>query len=253
MAISQITYTNKEALNENASIPDINKVKADDMNEIKSVVNGNATELTNTNANATSLLQALGLDRDTYNQLATYALGDIVLHENKIWECTTAIDDHELWNPDHWAEIPLLTNKINDKMLPTENSSSNSTKRSYSCDYVNDLVKDVYSTNEVKTNKVWVDDNNIEHPIYRLEIRNVTLTTGTGRPIYYNINNKDKTIAVGGMMTNSVQQIPIPSYFGPNTFISLLDQTNTNSLNYDMTGFTNVTATVYVEYTKTTD
>lgn len=38
--MAQITYTNKVALNENLEIEDIYKVKASDMNEIKSVVNG---------------------------------------------------------------------------------------------------------------------------------------------------------------------------------------------------------------------
>ena len=99
--MAKITYTNKVAMNENASIPDINKVKADDMNEIKSVVNGNADD-------ATALLHTLGLDRDTYSQLSTYEVGAIVLHENKIWECTTKIEYHELWNPAHWTEISLL-------------------------------------------------------------------------------------------------------------------------------------------------
>lgn len=47
MAISNINYDTKVALYENSGIADINKVKADDMNEIKSVVNNNATELTN--------------------------------------------------------------------------------------------------------------------------------------------------------------------------------------------------------------
>lgn len=42
--MAQITYTNKVALNENPNIADINKVKADDMNEIKSVVNGLLTD-----------------------------------------------------------------------------------------------------------------------------------------------------------------------------------------------------------------
>lgn len=37
---NRITYDDKVALNENPLIPDINKVKADDMNEIKNVVNG---------------------------------------------------------------------------------------------------------------------------------------------------------------------------------------------------------------------
>lgn len=40
-----ITYNDKTALNVNPSIADINKVKASDMNEIKSVVNENAASL----------------------------------------------------------------------------------------------------------------------------------------------------------------------------------------------------------------
>lgn len=39
-----INYTNKSALNENADIADINKCNAVDMNEIKTVVNSNASE-----------------------------------------------------------------------------------------------------------------------------------------------------------------------------------------------------------------
>lgn len=45
--VTTITYNNKVAINENPNIADVNKVKDDDMNEIKSVVNNNATELSN--------------------------------------------------------------------------------------------------------------------------------------------------------------------------------------------------------------
>jgi len=45
MAIQNITYDNKEFLNQNVDVPLINKVTDDDLNEIKSVVNNNATEL----------------------------------------------------------------------------------------------------------------------------------------------------------------------------------------------------------------
>ena len=38
--MGKLTYLDKVALNENPDIPDINKVKAQDMNEIKNVVNG---------------------------------------------------------------------------------------------------------------------------------------------------------------------------------------------------------------------
>lgn len=44
--MAQITYDDKVALYENTDIADINKVKADDMNEIKSVVNENNTNTT---------------------------------------------------------------------------------------------------------------------------------------------------------------------------------------------------------------
>lgn len=47
MAVQNITYGNKSFINENVGVADINKVKDTDMNEIKSVVNNNATELGN--------------------------------------------------------------------------------------------------------------------------------------------------------------------------------------------------------------
>ena len=55
--MSKIGFTDKVALNENASIPDVNKCKASDMNEIKRVVNenddnvGNLTNLVTPNKN----------------------------------------------------------------------------------------------------------------------------------------------------------------------------------------------------------
>lgn len=42
--MSKITFSDKVALNENASIPDINKMKAADVNEIKTIVNANSPE-----------------------------------------------------------------------------------------------------------------------------------------------------------------------------------------------------------------
>lgn len=42
-----IGYTDKSALNQNAGIADINKCNAVDLNEIKSVVNANASECGN--------------------------------------------------------------------------------------------------------------------------------------------------------------------------------------------------------------
>lgn len=65
MAIQTITYDDKVALNENPSVAEINKVTDNNMNEIKNVVNNNATETstntTNVNTNTTKItnLQAI--------------------------------------------------------------------------------------------------------------------------------------------------------------------------------------------------
>lgn len=55
--MGQITYENKVKINDNPSIPDINKVTDDDMNEIKSVVNENYQELTNLISNGTGYVK----------------------------------------------------------------------------------------------------------------------------------------------------------------------------------------------------
>ena len=55
MAVQTISYTDKVALNENSSIADINKIKDDDMNEIKNVVNNNATETGNNSTDIDNL------------------------------------------------------------------------------------------------------------------------------------------------------------------------------------------------------
>ena len=54
MAIQTITYDDKVALNENSSVAEINKVTDDNMNEIKSVVNNNASETSTNTTNITT-------------------------------------------------------------------------------------------------------------------------------------------------------------------------------------------------------
>ena len=58
MAIQTIQYQNKVALNTNPEIADINKVTDNDMNEIKSVVNNNATETSTNSTNIANIIYA---------------------------------------------------------------------------------------------------------------------------------------------------------------------------------------------------
>lgn len=50
----KLTYANKVAINENADIPNINKITDDDMNEIKAVVNNNDNDMITINTNLTN-------------------------------------------------------------------------------------------------------------------------------------------------------------------------------------------------------
>lgn len=74
--MAKITYADKSPLNINASVADINKCNASDLNEIKNVVND-------------TLLTLLGLDTDTFSTSTTYSSGDMVVYDNKIYEFTS--------------------------------------------------------------------------------------------------------------------------------------------------------------------
>lgn len=56
MNLQDITYDNKAAMNENASIPAINKVQASDMNQIKEAINNNNSEIKNKSAISIALV-----------------------------------------------------------------------------------------------------------------------------------------------------------------------------------------------------
>lgn len=45
-----------------------------------------------------------------YSASATYALGDFVTHDGKIYKCTTAITTAETWTAGHWTQVNLGSN-----------------------------------------------------------------------------------------------------------------------------------------------
>lgn len=56
------------------------------------------------------ILEALGLKNDTYDSIKTYAVGDMVIKNYAIYECTTAITTAEEWNSAHWTIVPIIIN-----------------------------------------------------------------------------------------------------------------------------------------------
>lgn len=57
-----------------------------------------------------NLRTALGLNNNTYDVTKTYAVGDMIIKDHTIYECTTAIKTAEEWNSDHWTIVPIITN-----------------------------------------------------------------------------------------------------------------------------------------------
>lgn len=75
--MAKITYSNKSYLNQNPSVPSANKVEDVDMNEIKSVVNGNDTlmgDLTNLKTtDKSSIVNALNETIDNLNRSMVFS------------------------------------------------------------------------------------------------------------------------------------------------------------------------------------
>ena len=65
--MSKITYTDKVPLYENTDIADINKVKADDMNEIKNVVNANDDKFNYTQEELNEIKNVVNANDDKFN------------------------------------------------------------------------------------------------------------------------------------------------------------------------------------------
>lgn len=101
--MGKITYNDKVKINELTDVPAINKVQDVDMNEIKTSVN--------------TIYDALGTGTDTYSASTSYVVGDMVIYDGMIYECTTATSG--AWNSANWSLVPTFVDeKINEKLAP---------------------------------------------------------------------------------------------------------------------------------------
>ena len=121
----------------------------------------------------------------------------------------------------------------------------------YSCNYVNNALKDVYSTTETKTNKVWTDGK----PIYRTVISK-SVSSGTNNITLsdYGISNYD-TIYInynGSYIKNSSGEIKhLSTYESSQAFNNTTLKTSTGVFTYyTNSSFLGGTINLIVEYTK---
>lgn len=123
-------------------------------------------------------------------------------------------------------------------------------------DFIKEQLKDVYSTNEVKTNKVWIDGK----PVYRKTIYipgNITYT-GDSAYIDTNITNIDVLIDFTGQVQDSISgHLPLPYINSGRLDYGLaMSMTNDNRIVIVNKAYDNPRLSKFVfnlEYTKTTD
>lgn len=116
---------------------------------------------------------------------------------------------------------------------------------------VKDYVEEVYSTDEVKTNKIWIDGK----PIYRKVINMGDLPSNSSKIINHNIKNIDFVTSISGLGVTSTNHYNIP--FSPNEamFSGLSVSMRASSTEISVSANKVVSGhTVYgiMEYTKTT-
>ena len=111
MSVQKITFTDKQQLNANTSIPAINKCQAADMNEIKSVVNNNADELTNAFIYSTneSVVGTWIDDKPIYRQVFTQSntnnISNVATNNDMIIKMECLIRRS---NTNAWRKLPWL-------------------------------------------------------------------------------------------------------------------------------------------------
>lgn len=119
----------------------------------------------------------------------------------------------------------------------------------YSCNYINNITKEVYSTTEVKTNKVWIDGK----PIYRKIFEGTAniQQSGSSQPITNLPSDSETIINLYGYFKWSSYLQTFPIVWG--TSSCSLRVVGKSIQYFSNFGIGTGTYIIISEYTKTTD
>lgn len=113
-------------------------------------------------------------------------------------------------------------------------------------------MKDVYSSEEVKTNKVLIDESGKEWPIYRKVFEGTTGTGGDWASFPLNITNLNEITDMRFKCGNSGEMYT--SNFYVSTTYQIIFRLGSSKVQYLLgSGYSNLIYKVTVEYTKTTN
>lgn len=117
-------------------------------------------------------------------------------------------------------------------------------------DYIKNELKEVYSTNEVKTNKIWINGKTIYRKVYPFTLSN---NIPADNAIGLMPNNYEQTIKLYGVVNASNNQIPIPISWNEVWDCGIMVQNNRIYIRSTWGMFAGLSGYAVVEYTKTTD
>ena len=144
---------------------------------------------------------------DEYSATSTYAIGDMVIHENALYVCSTAITTAEAWNSAHWTltdiataigtvktAIPTKTSDLqNDSGFAQIDDSEESASKTYSSEKIEAVVGGVQS--EVDDTNEGISDYLYDMFPYDRQLFNyATMTPDT--PIKKAVNSSNKIVEI---------------------------------------------------------
>lgn len=175
-----------------------------DMSKIDTGINTAQTTADTASTAATNAQTAAETAQGTANTAVTNAAtadGKAVAAQNAIGtlaNLTTTVK----------TDLVSAVNEVNGKNF-IETSHSIETNKAYSCDYINNALKEeVIPNSEFKTNRVYVDSNNKEWPIYVYYEKHTMGNTA-------NVINDLDTIANFGILIDCEYQFIDGSYYYP--------------------------------------
>ena len=146
---------------------------------------------------------------DEYDAESTYSIGDMVIHENALYICSTAITTAEAWNSAHWTltniataigtvktAIPTKTSDLqNDSGFAQIDDTTESASKTYSSEKIEKITN---SLTEFPSDKYW-SDNALKGKLYRtfegiattFDVASLKPTTENGKTYYIAPNGND--------------------------------------------------------------
>lgn len=157
---------------------------------------------------------------------------------------------HNVVDAQYEGSTPLSASNLNlmqDTLLANVKDNLDDESKIASCK----AVKEVYSTDEVKTNKTWINNK----PIYRKVIANEVDMTNGSEISLSSISNMDNLVSIQSKEVKASDNFVFyNNYYDSSTNkFNLFHYISRNSLYLYAGSSIHYTTTVIIEYTKTTD